>query len=109
MLEKNICSGIINDGDNQDLSLSLNSYVGRGAKQKLKIERKKRVAGLAYIGYSQNDKTIIQNKPKNERNIEKSCSHTLEEPKSTKSFMCGTFPENYRQDVFKKFWKMKTG
>lgn len=61
-----------------------------------------------YVGYSQNDKTIIQNKPKNKRKIGKSCSHTLKGPRSTKSFMCGAFSENDRHDVFKKFWKMKT-
>jgi len=96
-----------NDDDNQDVSSSSVNYIGRGAKQKIE-SKKKRVAGLAYMGYSQNDKKIVQNKPRNIRKIGERCCHTLEVPKSTKSFMCGAFSENDRQDVFNKFWKMKT-
>jgi len=34
------------------------------------MNQKKRVAGLAYMGYSQNDNKIVQNKPRNKRKIE---------------------------------------
>jgi hypothetical protein len=59
-----------NDDENQDVSSSSVSYIVRSAKQKIE-SKKKRVADLAYIGYSQNDKKNFKTNQEIKEKLEK--------------------------------------
>lgn len=99
---------LIENENNTDQESNNSTEIQISINKMKSLAKHNKIAGIAYTGYSTNGGKVIQNMPKNKKEIKENCGHTLEEPKSSKSFMCGAFTKNDRKYVFKKFWKMKT-
>lgn len=64
--------------------------------------KKLRMEGKAYTGFSKEEGKIKQNYPRQERRLQETCSSVC---KGSKKRFCSKFSEECRNDIFQKFWQ----
>lgn len=99
------------DQENMIISKASHSFIHKINKTSFKRKATKdaRLKGKAYIGYKKMvDGSICHSIERPARSFGDRCSHNDKQAKSSRSFMCGLVSQADRDQIFIKFWDLKS-